>query len=210
MSQDQLIVIFTGVLAVVAVLQWAAMLRQSRHMREGLQVNRQSAEASTRSAEAAGRAANVAEEALRKTERAYLRVTRPELVGGFEVRQPLKLEFQIENSGRTPARFKRFAYVARVAPQLPREPDYSVGQTINTFETLHPGESFGQTLQMQSLADDVLKELATGIKTFWWYGHVQYVDVFGTEHETRFVCKYNVREGRFYAAIAPDSFTRTT
>jgi hypothetical protein len=51
--QSFLITLFTGILAIVAVLQWLAMRQQSQHMRDGLKATRDAADAANISAKAA-------------------------------------------------------------------------------------------------------------------------------------------------------------
>ena len=103
--------LFTGVLTLVAVLQYLAMLRQSRHMRDGL------AETKTTS-EAARVSAGIAAAALEQADRPWLKVTPTiRLLSMQEGDASFGLDLRIENVGHSAAQYVRV--VAGVIPWKP-------------------------------------------------------------------------------------------
>jgi len=95
---DVLVTVFTGALAILAGLQFWAMHRQARYMRDGLVETKKAADAAAKSVEVARESTEFSKRALEISERAYLSLGIP--VIDFTANE---IGIDIENSGRIPA-----------------------------------------------------------------------------------------------------------
>ncbi len=98
-----LVTLFTGILAILAFLQYRAMRQQADYMRDGLKITEQAADASTKSAKAA-------EDGVRQARETAIIDQRPwVLARGATLQRPIKAGDFVEahitltNAGKTPA-----------------------------------------------------------------------------------------------------------
>ena len=200
--QNLFITLFTGVLAVVAILQFIAMHRQANYMRDGLDATKKSAEAAGKAAEAAKRNA----EALVNSERAWvltdlvfsadLPAPAPTksriLYGASEGRETISIDICLicRNDGSTPAWITHKQMHFRNLSVLPTSPDFSSVELFGDYmdRTLEPITVGGEAKHRFTLECGGPSEAA---KTQIVYGFVKYRDVFGPDRETRFA--YTVR-----------------
>jgi len=201
-----LITIFTGILAIVAGLQFWAMHRQAEYMRSGLMASIRA----SRAAQQAARAAKASAEALKNTEQAWLFVEDPILpkLVALEDLDPMQQEEKyllalctVKNHGKTPAKvIAQWTELQigtgnnRTAP--PRPEVYEVTGTINPYfipptET-RPliGESVPQRLNFSRTEIDRLKHREL---IMWLCGFVTYVDAFERKFRVRFCFRGETR-----------------
>jgi hypothetical protein len=107
---DRWIIIFTGVLAFMAICQLGAMLWQAKHMRDQARIMEgqssaivRSAEAATKSAEAAMSAASTAKRALETLERADVLIRKVIVSSGDIISEDTEITVVLKNYGRTRA-----------------------------------------------------------------------------------------------------------
>jgi hypothetical protein len=177
--------LFTGLLAIVSSVQIRFLIRADQLARRALIANRQSALAAKRAAEA-----------LPAVERAYVFIF-PELefwddlphssgVGKYASR--IGVKFRLENHGKTPAAIQSISARLKV---LDDPPDNRLHVTVSIL----PGErilkSGGDWVPDASPVNCNIDEATADRiekreEIIWFYGSILYLDVFGTEHVTRF------------------------
>lgn len=191
-SEDWRIVLFTATLTVVAILQWIAMLRQSKHMRDGLAqnerqiaINMLALKATTLAAEAATASATVAHDTLHTVERAHIGF------GQFSIERetfPQKFSIAIKNTGRTMAKRVECKIKLVALEELPNTPDYT-----NAIEYKWPsvGPDVGFNMNI-GRADPFINEYFSTPKdgpapsrVLYLYSLATYWDEFGREHATQ-------------------------
>ncbi len=195
--------LFTGVLAVVGVLQWIALHRQAGHLRHGLNIAQKSAEAARLSAQA-----------IINSERPWI-ITRVLL---REVKVPTKgndvhsvvakkfLTFTISNIGKTPAQivsvFSGHKYTD-CGEQLPDLPDYSAEVSLEQQRILAPHERW-------NYENWPTATVSISGKWYWRYGRVVYRNVLdSSRHETCFCFLYSEPLNEFIVG-GPSEYTKYT
>jgi hypothetical protein len=187
-----LLVIFTGVLAILAILQFWAMHRQAEYMRRGLQISvkqariaNRSALAAKASAEIAAQSAKLAEDTLHLTERAdilveWVRLSDPKSIPHSRVVISLK------NFGRTRADKVLYKFLYGV-------PDVGVPETGEAVET-----NLGAGGEMKLYSSKTIHSALEGIEpglygrviqsdvVFKVWGEAVFTDVFGDTHALRY------------------------
>jgi hypothetical protein len=206
------LVIFTGVLAGLGVMQASLIKRQATYMRRSNRRTRQAAEAAMKAANVAGEYNKQAREAAHIELRAYVLISNVEFTGSdrldwqtrttYLIGDALVLTFR--NSGRTPA-YNLSAWVnchliEGIETRLPEDFSYSkypeTEPTLNSTVTLSPDHDHPMTFGINP--DDV----ATARKrrhALYFFGEANYVDVFRNEQSTPFCFLFYVspsgREG---------------
>jgi hypothetical protein len=164
-----LITFFTGILALVAVLQWCSMRKQAKFMRQTMEETRKAADAATNTVKAM-------EDTAQRQLRAYLFPVLAQIVTRDNERT---LSVKIKNCGQTPAyRYKAYLavgvkgisdYPQSILP--PQNTEYSRGD-------VGPGSDveLGGALQIDQ-EDDM--RIRAGTHALHVYGRIDYEDVFG-------------------------------
>ena len=197
-STDWWIVFFTGLLAVVAVLQFLAMHRQANYMRDGLALTKQSSDAATESA-------RIAKATLELSQRADISIEKIEKVTtddsfdrGF-ITPSTVLTISAKNHGRTrgnDASTKVFVGTNAREPRL-------VGAEIS--QTIIPPETTVHILLTQAntwLEPPEFTELATFATCLVIRVEILYTDVFGTRHHTITTGEFHPHLGKTGGFIA--------
>jgi hypothetical protein len=131
-------------------------------------------------------------------QRAFLGVPKLSL-GAVSEGQAASVEVQVENSGRTPAiNITIQSKLDYRDSAIPEKPDYGRSAGNNSIATLLPGASapviiFGER-GLLSTEVQAFKDLKS---KFYAYGLIQYEDVFGARHTTRFCGWYNIAKKSF-------------
>jgi predicted nucleotide-binding protein len=102
---------------------------------------------------------------------------------------PIVVEYVIKNHGRTPGTLKEISHRLERFDKKPSALDYFPLTEIPSDNIVPAG---GQTDKFVCRLDFLLTmkeaiQIAKGESQFWFYGHVIYEDVFGGEHEHRFL-----------------------
>jgi hypothetical protein len=92
--------------------------------------------------------------------------------------QPISLEIDVHNSGRSPAIIKRL--IAFVAHDLPPTPNYEQksGRLEIAFSPIPPGETIQQRLIFDKWAEDTMIKVRNGQMPFHMFGAIEYADRF--------------------------------
>jgi hypothetical protein len=232
--QDWWIVTFTGLLTLVAFLQWLTMVRQSRHMRAGLIETRKAADAATVSAKAAdatigvmkqqGEILNRQTEILSRQaasmdltnahtvaiERASVGIAMAE-IDPFEPRKKLQLVLKLANSGRLPATLIEVTHSLLIDHPLEDFPVHT--DWIKVGGVIPPGDS--ARVRYGFIGDPMFsygewEALEKGKIEVYVYGAIRYTDGFGNARETGFGFRHDrslpEQLGKRLSAINIDGF----
>ena len=212
-SEDWRIVLFTGILTLVAVLQLVAMIVQSKFMRDGLTETKHSIAEATRSAQAMETMAIAMTASAANTEKALAisreTADRQKFVSELSSRAYLAVQFyggtyqdathdfsgevEVVNRGLTPT-YKVMARArARIVP-FPVPNDFDFALTLEddsesiSFITHSQSKTFRrQVSTSERVPDDEVRAVTLGDgKCLLMYGIVQYADVFGRNQYTWF------------------------
>jgi hypothetical protein len=185
---DWLIVIFTFFLTVLAGLQFWAMHRQAKYMRDALTETRKAADAARDSADA-----------LMNGERAWILVDGIRDFPSFQSNQRELVDIipVCTNYGKTVGTITRFWYTWSVLPlldTLPDRPDYADRHGItsdqSTRVTLPPHTPF-EPLSRLSATNNNFEHIYKNEFRLWIYGFIEYLDAFDRPpHVTRFCLLY--------------------
>jgi hypothetical protein len=109
---------------------------------------------------------------------------------------PAEVEFCFKNYGKTPAIVKEIAHDIILRREFPDEIDYIPVDLVPT-ERIIPTDN--ETEKWKCLRTDFqvgdARDVIRAYRSFWFYGRVLYDDVFGIEHEHRFIYRYNGSRG---------------
>jgi hypothetical protein len=182
---DRLLVIFTGVLALVGILQFVAIARQEKWMRENVEVSQDNA-----------RTAEASADALKH-------IYRPWILFRWELRGRIAgaFIFSIKNWGQTPALVECCFFAPKVMTleeltNLPVETDYK--GPLRHPHMLAPSESFElPNGYCEPDSGGSWNEVYRGTKRLVWSGVVRYRDILNPDilHETRFCYWYAPNHG---------------
>ncbi len=160
--------------------------------------NRMIAVAAKMSSYAAIKSANVAEQAISTVERPYLFFSISSTVPydekfidrGKDKTQP-KMHYVWENYGRTPAITRRSRFNSAVATKIPVRPKYveppKVGESIVAASKSTSQEEW---IHLEGIDASDYLALETGKRHLFWWGYVEYTDVFDRIHTTGFGVRY--------------------
>jgi hypothetical protein len=212
---DYVAVISTVVLTLVGICGTLVALCTLRVIAHQTKATEEATVAANRSAEAAGR--NI--EVLISIERPWIIVDIgkiPEFTPDPNKLEILWISATFENKGRTAARVLRYSmrdHQILRGDQLPEEPQYEKPVTVDLV--------LGQDSPMQPATVGMpgadFADIWTGKKKLYMYGYVDYLDLAGTERQTRFCYRYRVPRGFFpgeagfyIATDAPTPYWRFT
>jgi hypothetical protein len=194
---DWVIVGFTLVLTIVAILQHRLESRMAKDTGDSIQIAKQSADAALLAAQAAKRHADIAEDAAKRELRAYVGV-----VGGhvksFSRDSPVDAHITLRNTGKTPARHVRLWHAAAY-----RSPDGEITEGERWESSgliIASGGDHHLTVVWPSATREQQINVAHQGAAFEFFGEVRYQDVFGGEWKTQFRLEYT---GRRDGAIRP-------
>ncbi|HZL58890.1 MAG TPA: hypothetical protein VFC38_04255 [Stellaceae bacterium] len=205
-ANDRSLVRFTGILAVMAVLQFLALIGQGFVF--WLQAKR--LEQTIESAEIA--------------QRPYLFIgdvkqqivpTNPEQILKWEHNHVPELSFNFRNNGKTPAIFEEVHGQLVLLDKLPDKPDYKMGIIERGMSIVGAGATSPlhlRKLGMQKKEPDGKapsetdwQEFEAKRKTFYLIGYVRYTDIFGRIHTTGFGFELSPKVHRF-AAVGGNAY----
>jgi hypothetical protein len=176
--QNLFITLFTGVLAVVAILQWLAMRKQSQHMRDGLVATNKAADAAKESANA-----------LISAERAFL-LTSLDWIPGYSSlsydREGIgttsaRVRLCCINAGRTPGQILEGKAGMMILDALPKALDFTnAKERLAAKGPIRVGDSklWEVTVQCDGIADPTHFTVVFGV--------IPYLDIFGKQREATF------------------------
>lgn len=175
LDANWLVMIFTGVLAAVAIAQLIAATMQAWWTREALLVAKLSADAATRAVEIADRSSS-------NQLRAYVSYMSTKLVhlGGGEP----TAQITIKNLGQTPANKIVVHGKMVLAPAISRELTVDVTRDGQAVGSLGPGAEMFFHLDMPPSMREQLLDLKEGRAVVQVCAGVQYEDVFGVTRTT--------------------------
>lgn len=202
-ASDDRIVKFTGALAVLAFLQFAAMIlqycamrKQADYMKRGLRISISSVRVAKKSADAAKTSAEAAYQSIEmmvNRERARVRVeTVPFDLDSPPVLGVKQVNFKVFSYGQTPA----FIHSSGEWVEIDESPEYDRGDhvfpPIRIPAVFHPSQEGYDTsaLLFTSLDEIHVDRIYRGKLFIHFQGYIKYRDVFGRDHETRFSYKW--------------------
>lgn len=198
-SGDWLLIVFTGALAVVGILQWLNMRRQThiaadqtKILDEGLMLTRESAEAATSSAA-------TARESLHLTERAWLAPDEMKLI--LNVGQPIEVRYFLVNTGRTVATLIGSKGQIRIAEELPdtESPLHSESLRLHSSQVAvgrHTNFHYGPEEPL-IVTEQLVEALRSGPQALNFFAHIEYRDVFGRSHKMGFGVQWDPKADSF-------------
>ena len=207
------IMLFTGVLAFVAFLQWGAtmlqwnaMKRQSKFMLRGLAVSRFSARAAKRAADAATAANEHAADAFRINARPWVGIIEVN-VGPFEPKDgepdiEITAKIKCQNFGNGPAiQVRAISGMSCQKDEITEEAidkQLSAATDVSEF-IIMPSEVAGGGSAPCSLklTPKHCAFLNAGALRLYYFGRIEYRDIFNYRHSTRFCALYNPQRGVF-------------
>jgi hypothetical protein len=159
------------------------------------------ANAADRSARAAEKSASLAENAQRAnrelfqvSERARVFIKNIELTPP-QASQELKVQVTVENFGKTPAnQMEAYGNVQVRDSALPQNPqdEPAFPTRPRSSAVLMPSDTVGlPILGRRPLTGQEVDAINSGASLLYVFGHLEYLDVFGQRHETRFCSQYN-------------------
>ncbi|HEU4342651.1 MAG TPA: hypothetical protein VFU31_13875 [Candidatus Binatia bacterium] len=181
------VVVFTGGLLGVGVMQAILYKRQATSMRRGLRLTRRVAQSAQDSAVAAMDTVSLARDNAKIQMRAYLEVTF-ENTFNLQAEVPISVEFRINNPGSTRAKITWLRTQLYCGPGLPRKIERPDNDDKYKIQVLVPAnESIFQTIgSNSSLTPAQRDDVWQGRLTLGVYGLILYDDVFKDNHFTRF------------------------
>jgi hypothetical protein len=206
------VALFTAVLAGVAILQYLTIRAQARHMREGLAITKQAADAAKASADAAITAS--------------MPILSPFVVGGdlhplVATGDPIdfqaKVNFVFENFGKTPAVIRQVR-ADLFLNEMDRFPSVEFGELpVIDYKPIIAGDSRGEKALMgvaectraitltQAEFKELLADASGKYRRFALIGQVIYDDFFDNRHTRRFCVKMRrVDETHFFQLVRGD------
>jgi hypothetical protein len=107
------------------------------------------------------------------------------------------VEYVFWNHGKTPAILKTLSRDIIIAPQFPDWVEYlladmpTTNRIVGSDKSTDPPWRCTDTRATVKNANDVIRRHSY----FWFYGRVVYDDIFGTEHEHRFIYRFSPTRG---------------
>jgi len=209
-TTDRWLMIFTGVLAGVAFLQFIAMLRQEKWMRTNVKISENVSNATRESADAS---VNTSRPILlpRVVEATQLKA--PNVETGSEVQYNPKILFIFENYGKGIATITKVKAELFVFGNIPDTRQFTDNVRLTTTRIVVPGEYKAQhgdvfsemnaipaRLSQPIISTDelaLLRRIVWPFKRFFLVGVVEYEDLLGFEYQGGFSLKafHNLQQG---------------
>jgi hypothetical protein len=206
-----LVTLFTMCLFGVGVLQYCVYKKQAVYMRAGLRIGDRSARAAQAAAAAATKSADTVEQALKLTQRARLSV------GGWrflerpsspEVERFDQITYNLICGGPTSATLIGEYTLIRFIEPFQIRSDYREHLEESKLQvTVIPGGAYGILTHALSVED--LGAVDNGEIPLYAFAYVKYRDVFGDEHETASLQKYDVGL-KVFIGVADPNYTFAT
>ena len=120
--------------------------------------------------------------------------------------------YRFKNYGKTPAIVKEISASVVCAPTLPDNPNYVPVDIILRSQAISPGND---TDEFQCTSIEHFKKRETdavlrGQNSIWFYGRVVYDDIFGNEHEHRWLWRYHGGTKGFRPDFDSDTYNKNT
>lgn len=184
------VTIFTGALAVLALLQYRSMQKQAGYMRDGLQITRESNQIAAKAANAAEDSVKLAKATARTDQRAW--VAPIEIQSNVLEGQPFQVRVTFKNTGRTFAKDVGVKLVVQVveASTIPDVDEAEKDVSIKSMAILSPeGIAYGNKASDNILTKEHVESIRLGHISVYVHGRIEYADVFKCPHWTRFCFK---------------------
>lgn len=182
---------FTGMLAIVALLQLIAMVAQAIYMRRALRDGKKVAEAAKESAEAATQSV----ESLKILNRARINIEAIFFENVDDDKsETFRVKCKIRNSGATTGHIFRqldsFFWRA-TNRELPEQPPYPTGGDPKDFD-IAPNQLIQWFTEppIQKSRVENWEQVDKGTLRLISFGYIKYSDEFGDEHETRYAVRF--------------------
>jgi hypothetical protein len=202
---DAIIAIFTVVLAV----KTAGLFKETAGLRSAADQQARDMKASIKAAEIAAEAAELSANALTQAERAHIYIKilsqnfveavtgeHPHVTSDGFVNVPVEIAYCFKNYGKTPAIIKEMSRDIAISTTFPDEVEYLPADLTTTERVIAADENTGPQRYVHTYISKVdLNGVIRANTSYWFYGRVLYDDVFGTEHEHRFIYRYNGARG---------------
>jgi hypothetical protein len=192
-KSDWWLIKLTAALAIVGALQLLVFGYQAIQLKRTVEATKQAAEH------------------IPRVERAYVFVTvngddmRIPIMAAYaaansetahlEITHPISVEFSFENQGKTPAEIREVSASLVHWTELPLEPNYDASARLALLPTNRYLAANSRTaqkpveLQIRPTFSAAMS-MMRGDSFIWFYGRVIYFDIFGEEHEHRFVWRF--------------------
>ena len=199
-AEGQFWVGLAGVIAVVATLNYTARATKAaegaaKDAAESIAASRLSAEATGRAAEAAQTHAGIAANAVEIELRPYMALDEAVILNVTPGVAPSVL-YLIKNQGRTPAievingAFIDYCEFHSLPPTRPRTEEYPSRSVVAQ------GSGLTSTVALaRPLSEQEIQTLREGTHAIFFWGFIEYVDVFGKQRGTKFATFHNRRSG---------------
>jgi hypothetical protein len=204
---DTLLVIFTGLLAIVGLLQWRVLTKHETWMKRNVRVVIEVAKAARKNADAAKVSADAAKDSFQSvidSERAWVVADAPRVQTDIASGQSVRVLCTVRNRGKTMARViaKGENYSIEATPDnLAASPDYGKPADWPDGVVLSPASESVLTRTLQVANSETWQRVSNGSMVLFVFGFVKYLDVFNREHESRYIFRFETtweRGGAFY------------
>jgi hypothetical protein len=204
---DTLLVIFTGLLAVVGLLQWKVLTKHETWMKRNVRVVIEVAKAARKNADAAKVSADAAKDSFQSvidSERSWVVADAPRIQTDIASGQSVRALCTVRNRGKTMARVieKGENYSIQATPDsLQETPDYGKIAKWPNGVVLSPASESVLPRTLQVASSETWQQVINGSMVLLIFGFVKYLDVFNREHETRYIFRFETtweRGGAFY------------
>jgi hypothetical protein len=195
-SAPDWVTLFTGVLAVAAVLQFIVFCVQAAYMYRGLSLTKQAADAATRSVQIANRA-RVRVEAV-----AFQNIETPEI-------NTFNMLWRMTNTGPTTGHIfeQRNDYFISDQKMLPDDPPY-IDKPLPRHIHLGPQQSISVQIDRYPKSKLNMAAVVAEELHIYAFGSIKYRDEFGAVHETRYAAKH--RPGQAPLIITQPGYNSST
>ncbi|MGH9642624.1 MAG: hypothetical protein ACRD3Q_09365 [Terriglobales bacterium] len=213
-SHDRWLMVFSGVLAAVAVLQLLVYGYQAKKLKETV-------DATTRSADAAKKSAD----AIVNIERPWLLLAEAGRTSADDNKDGVRRVYmaaawKFKNWGATPAFINDISgglYVLDNIANLPKEPNYGPLYAGVDEPVLAPGQvsDYYKFRTREPGGSDEFYQLQNGEKVMVFYGKIDYVDrIGGDKHVSAFAYRFTFpgreRPGGFHFVVGGEAYNRYT
>ncbi|MFZ0425466.1 MAG: hypothetical protein WAL80_21515 [Xanthobacteraceae bacterium] len=194
---DWLLVLFNGILAIFTVRLFYNAAEQARDTKASIAVAKRAADAAKESAIALTQSER-AHVFIRITGQNFVEVLSSAPLDGLDKRltKAASIEFVFGNHGKTPAILKEMSRDIIIRPAFPEVVDYIPAELATTNRVIGASEATEPWRCYDSRATGVdANNVIRSHSYFWFYGRVLYDDVFGIEHEHRFIYRFGTSRG---------------
>jgi hypothetical protein len=169
--------------------------------KDQLEVIRQTADAAQGSAETAEVQTRITRRMLEIGERPWVGMESIKMTSAFVANEPLTTAIVIRNTGSSPGiNVVGKSRVAWGPGELPEDPPYGEGDSPGSVGTLFPGNTVSHTLETtRGLSAQEIEAIKGGRMFFYVFGFIEYDDIFGKRHKTRYCGHYRPTKGQLFS-----------